>query len=88
MNKKTQEYAIAVAESIMGLFRDEEENGNMLYHYDLDKIDATDFFTGMIIGCNIVFGQLTEQDKNNLEFTYLCNQLIVQQMLEDKEKKK
>jgi hypothetical protein len=82
--KKTEEYAIAVAESIMGLFKDEEDGGNMIYHYDLEKINATDFFTGMIKGCNIVFAQLTDQQKNNLEFTHLCNHLIVQDLLENK----
>lgn len=83
MNKK-EEMAIAVADSILSLFRDEEDGGNPNFHYKLEDIDATEFFTAMVIGCNFVFHQLTKIEKSNLEFTYLCNQLIVQDLLKNK----
>lgn len=79
---KTEEYAMAVVDSIMSIFRDKEDNGNQVYHYDLDKIDATEFFTGMVIGCCHVFNKFTGDDKNLIEFTHLCNQLIVQYLFE------
>jgi len=81
---KTDEYALAVADSILSLFKDEEDGGNPIYHYKLDEIDATKFFTGMVKGCGYVYNRLTGDNKNFLEFTYLCNQLIVQDILEDK----
>lgn len=87
MIKKTDEYAVMVADAIMGLFRDEEDGGNVLHHIDIEKVNGTEFITGMIKGCNVVFQQLTQDQKNNLEFTYLCNQLIVQDLI-DRNKKK
>jgi len=79
---KTEEYAMAVADSIMSLFRDDED-GNPHYHYDMEEIDATKFFTGMVMGCAYVFNKLTGEEKNFLEFTHICNQLIVQHMLQE-----
>lgn len=83
MNKK-DEMILAVADSILSLFRDEEDGGNPSFHCDLTKIDATEFFTSMIKGCNLVFNELTKMKKNSLEFTHICNQLIVQDMLQNK----
>lgn len=84
MNKQ-EEMAIAVADSILSLFRDEEDGGNPNFHYELSETDATEFFTAMVKGCNLVFNRLTNIEKSNLEFTYLCNQLIVQDALNSKE---
>lgn len=80
MNKK-EEYAVAVADSILSLFIDEEDGGNPNFHFTLSEIDATEFFTSIIKGCNVVYSKLTNDEKSNLEFTYLCNNLIVQDML-------
>lgn len=77
----TAEYTMAITESILSLFKDEDDGGNSHYRYDLDKIDATKFFTGMVMACAYVFNKLTDDDKNFLEFTHLCNQLIVQHMM-------
>jgi hypothetical protein len=79
---KTQEYSAAVADAIAALFR-EDEDANPHYHFNLDTIDATAFFTGAIMGLNFIFKRFTGQQKNNLEFTHLCNQLIVQDLLKD-----
>lgn len=83
MNKQV-EMAIAVADSILSLFRDEEDGGNPNFHYKLEDIDATEFFTAMVIGCNIVYRTLTSNEIDNISFTHLCNQLIVQDMLKNK----
>lgn len=82
---KADEYAIAVADSILSLFRDEEYGGNINFHYDLTQIDATEFFTGMIMGCNLVFNKLTGEKMNMLDFTNLVIKLIVQHLLGEKE---
>lgn len=87
MSDKVYEYAQATADAILSLFKDEEDGGNPNYHYDLAKIDGTEFFTGLIMGCNAVYQRLTGDEKNNLEFTYLMNQLIVQHMLKNKDLK-
>ena len=79
----TDQYALAVADAITSLFRDDGEVSPS-YHFDLDAVDATAFFTGAIMGLNCMFQRLTGQDKNHLDFTYLCNQLIVQDLLKNK----
>jgi len=81
---KEQEYALAITDAILGIFRDEED-GCQLHHYDLNEIDATKFFTGMIMACGLIFNKITGDYKTPLEFTYLANQLIVQYMMEDAE---
>lgn len=82
---KREEYAVAIADGILSLFRDEEDGGNQNFHFELNKIDATKFITSMVMGCNLVFSQLTNQEMNNLEFTHLLNSLLVQDMLEGNE---
>lgn len=86
MTKKEQ-YAVAIADAILSLFRDEEEGGNPNFHFKISEVDATRFFTEMVTGCRIVFEQLTSIEKNNFEFTHLLNQLVVQDLLENKESK-
>lgn len=78
---KNDEYAAVVAEVIMSLFVDEEHGGNPNYHYDLREIDVTEFMTSLVTGCNLVFSTITGENKNNLEFTYLLNQLVVQDFI-------
>jgi hypothetical protein len=72
-------YAAAVADTIASIFKNEEDIN--ITHYDLDTINATEFFTGAITGLGILYNQLTGDDKNSLQFTHLANQLIVQDLL-------
>lgn len=81
--KKEHEYTLAIANAIFTLFQDEEHGGNQDYHFELNEIDVTKFITSMVAGCNLVFQHIASVDKNNLEFTYLLNQLVVQNLLED-----
>lgn len=69
-----------IANRVNGLFDNEEEGAT----YDLRTIDATQFFTAYVKAGTYLFNSFTGQDKNNLEFTHLANQLIVQDLL-DKE---
>jgi hypothetical protein len=84
---KTEEYALYVSDAIKGLFMDEEERAPMPT-LKIEEIDATKFFTGAIIACNLVFNQLTGQNKNYLELSHIANQLIVQEIMESKERGK
>ena len=79
--KQHDEYAVAIADAIMTLFKDEEHGGNLDYHFNLSEIDATDFFTSVVTGCNLIFNSFTGTEKSNLEFTYLLNQLVVQDLI-------
>ena len=63
------------------MFKDDEEDDTTT-KFDLDKIDATEFFTGAFMALCLLFNKLTNQEKNYLEMTYIFNQLIVQHMQE------
>lgn len=73
----------AIATSILNVFNDENETG---MHIELDETDGTELITDMVKAMNVVFQKLTGDSKDNLEFTYLCNHLIVQDYLEKKSK--
>lgn len=79
---KREEIIIAIAQGIMSIF-DEESSSD--FHYELKEIDATHLFTDMIKACRFVYEQLTGNETDNLEFTHICNRLIVQDLLENKE---
>ena len=83
MTDLSQVYATAIASAISGLFRSEEDDGNSLYHYDLDTLDATKFFTGFVVAGTVLFNQLTDDNKSGLDFTYICNRLMVQLMMQN-----
>jgi hypothetical protein len=72
---------MAVVGQVNELFDPESEN----HRYDLENIDLTQFLIAYIKAGNFLFTRLTGQDKNNLEFTHLANQLIVQDLLEKNE---
>lgn len=74
-----ERYLLAVNQALVSLFEKDNEN----HQFDLNKIDATQFFIGLIKGCGMFYNKLTNDDKNFLEFTYLCNQLIVQDLLKE-----
>lgn len=78
--KLNEQYAVEVSGAIKSLFDPDSEN----HRYDLDEINATEFFIGIIKATGMLYTELTEDDKSFLEFTYLANQLIVQDLL-DKE---
>ena len=79
--KKEEEYAIAVRNALLNLFRDEEHQDNQ-YHFDLNEVDATKFFTGIIVACSVLYNDLTSDHKAALDFTYIANKLIVQWMMD------
>ncbi|MFB7817405.1 hypothetical protein ACFC0X_24950 [Paenibacillus chitinolyticus] len=77
MNDQNQ-YIAAVHDQIAKLFNDNNED----YTFDINRIDATQFFIGMTKANALIYNKLTGDDKSALEFTYLTNQLIVQDLLE------
>ena len=56
--------------------------GSLAFTFDLNEIDGTEFFTALFLAMGLLFNRLTEQETNALEFSHLCNKLIVQHMLE------
>jgi len=76
-------YAMVIIDSISSLFRNDGESSSSRFHVDLNKMDVVKFFTGMVIGCTHVYNYLTKDNKTALEFTYVCNQLIVQHMVQN-----
>ena len=73
----------AIAMNITNVFNEDNEMG---MYIDLNETDPTELITDMIKALNIAYQQLTSDYKDNLEFTYLCNQLIFQDALEKNSK--
>ena len=83
---KNIEYASQISEAIKNLFRDEENQ--VPAYIDLkgleDGENGEEFFIGYLKAGTLIFNELTNGDKNNLEFTHILNQLCVQDLLKDK----
>lgn len=80
-NDQQTQYVLAITNAVNELFDDESH----LKAYNWEEIDLTQFLTAYVKAGNYIFNTITGIDKNNLEFTHLANQLIVQDMLKDKE---
>lgn len=78
MKDSKAQMVVIIVGAINELF-DEESH---LKQLDWNKIDLTQFFTAYITAGSLIFNEVTNGDKNSLEFTHLANQLIVQDMLE------
>lgn len=82
---KNIEYANEIAISVYNLFSDEE--GQRYCHINLDELkigeNTTEFFIGYLKAGTLILNDITGQEKNNLEFTHILNQLCVQDLLKD-----
>lgn len=76
-------YAAQVSQAITSLFDEENEN----YQYDLSEIDATKFFTGLIMGSLLIFNRLTSEDKDLLDYLSLQQRLVFQYLQENGKEK-
>ena len=83
--EKNMEYANEIAISIFNLFQDGENN--RYCHIDIEELkigeNTTEFFIGYLKAGTLIFNELTGDEKNNLEFTHILNQLCVQDLLKD-----
>ena len=59
-----QRFAISVYESITSLFDEDSEN----YQYDINSIDLTKFFTGIIIANNMFYQKVTAKEGDLFDF--------------------
>lgn len=76
---KQMQYTQSIVQAVNSLFDDESE----LKQYEWNEVDGTEFFTAFIKAAAYMFNEVTDSDKNNLEFTHIANQLIVQDLLEN-----
>lgn len=76
---KEQEFALEIGEQISGLFDKDNEN----YRYDLEKIDLTKFFTGIIIAGSMFYQNVTDEKGDLMDYQNINNRLIVQYLLEN-----
>lgn len=81
MSDKQTQYISAIVSGVNSLFDDESH----LKQYNWEEIDFTQFMTAYVKAGNYIFNKMTDINKNNLEFTHLANQLIVQDMMKDEE---
>lgn len=76
-------YASQIESTLLNLFKDEENIEPC--HIDLKELEQGDngveFFIGYLKAGTLLFNQLTGDNKNNLGFTHILNQLCVQDLL-------
>ena len=71
---KEQKYTMEIHEVIAQLFDKESDN----YKYDLENVDLTAFFTGMILEFNYLYRLLSEVDGDLIDTVSLINRLTHQ----------
>ena len=81
MDKQAQ-YIVHIHDAIMELFEVNRESSML----DINEVDGTQFFTAFVKAGNMIYNQLTGNDTTNLDFTYLLNNLIVQDAIEQAQK--
>ena len=88
--KKNEQYATEILISINNLLHEEEQRRPC--HIDIKELvegeNLTEFFIGYLKAGTLMFNKFTGQDKNNLEFTHILNQLCVQDLIEPEEEKR
>jgi len=81
MDKQAQ-YIVHIHDAITELFEVNRESSVL----DINEVDGTQFFTAFVKAGNMIYNQLTGNDTTNLDFTYLLNNLIVQDAIERAQK--
>jgi hypothetical protein len=76
---QTQQYALDIEHAVLQLFNSESE----LHKYELNKIDATKFFTAFVIAFNLLFNQLTQDDADLVESLNTMTRLMFQYLIEN-----
>lgn len=71
-------YAPAISAALLDLFREEDERQAHLFHFDLEEVDATAFFTAVPLALALIMGDLTDQPTDALGVTHTLNRLIAQ----------
>ncbi len=84
MNMKLTEeerYAKEIFEILTETFSGE----NPQIKWDIDEIDATAWFTGLVKASTVIYNHLTDDNKNFFEWTQLSQSLILQSMMKEAE---
>lgn len=77
--KKEHEYAMKIKSQLLDIFDPESENFIDPKEFEEDPDNAAAFLHAMAtMAPNIIFHRLTGQQKNNLEFNHIANQLVFQ----------
>lgn len=78
-SNKTQDYALAIYESLASLFNEDSEN----YKYELNNVDLTAFFQAMPIANNMLHKQITGEGGDLLDYLSLNQRLVFQYLQEN-----
>ena len=86
MEEKNIEYASLINSAIFNLFRNEEEQEycHLEFKELTENNNCTEFFIGFLKAGTVIFNELTDSNKNNLEFSHILNHLCVQDLLNNK----
>lgn len=72
-------FAAEIVDVVGSLFDEDSSN----HKYDLDEIDATEFFTGLAMAFGILYNQLAGADEDFIGGTHLANRLAFQYLMEN-----
>lgn len=86
MSKKlseTEKLTLNVYSALTNLLVD-EENQDAIQKIDIEKVDANNLFTAILLAYKTLFEELTSSDIDLIDFTHILNKLAVQYILGDK----
>lgn len=86
MSKKlseTEKLTLNVYSVLTNLLVD-EENQDPIQKIDIEKVDANNLFTAILLAYKTLFEELTSSDIDLIDFTHILNKLAVQYILDDK----
>ncbi len=72
-----EQYAAVIHDTILTMFEEGHEN----YCYDIEKLDATAFFTGYVLALGVLFSTLANEEIDVVEVIHKANQLVIQYLL-------
>jgi hypothetical protein len=79
--KDEQRYAVQIADTLKQMFDEDSE----IHAFDLEEIDATKYFTGMVLASCLIFNDLTGRKMDLIDFTHVQNKLVIQYIMDKKE---
>ncbi|HNX64965.1 MAG TPA: hypothetical protein PKI60_07270 [Oscillospiraceae bacterium] len=83
-NEEIEQMAMSFYENIGNTFKDSDEIVNATLPIELNKTNPTDMFTALLLACNLLYKNLTQDKGDILDFISVQNKLAVRYISSDK----
>ena len=80
---ETEKMALNAYSALTNLLVDEESQ-DPIQKIDIEKVEANNLFTAILLAYKTLFEELTNSDIDIIDFTHILNKLAVQYILGDK----